>query len=68
MKVEQMSFRLKLKQAMPILSYRNSLYEICLVLLTLQIEQEYPDLYPYFDESPNTIPSSSQPKIDVKFS
>ena len=29
--------------------------------LTLKIEQEYPELYKYLDETPITIPNSDQP-------
>ncbi|MCB0397352.1 MAG: hypothetical protein KDD36_11890 [Flavobacteriales bacterium] len=34
--------------------------------LTLKIEQEYPELYQYLDETPVTIPSYDHPKLDIK--
>ena len=34
--------------------------------LTLKIEQEYPELYQYLDENPETIPNSPEPGLDIK--
>ena len=34
--------------------------------LTLQLEQEYPELYRYLDENPVTIPSSDHTELTVK--
>ena len=34
--------------------------------LTLKIEQEYPELYQYLDETPETIPNTEHPDLDTK--
>ncbi|MGE0562756.1 MAG: hypothetical protein AB7O47_13135 [Flavobacteriales bacterium] len=34
--------------------------------LTLKIEQEYPELYQYLDETPITIPCCNHLKVDTK--
>tara|TARA_R110000868_G_scaffold214423_2_gene464516 strand:+ start:211 stop:441 length:231 start_codon:yes stop_codon:yes gene_type:complete len=34
--------------------------------LTLRIEQEYPELYKYLDETPVTIPCCEHPELTVK--
>ncbi|GAB4253123.1 MAG: hypothetical protein Kow0079_08430 [Vicingaceae bacterium] len=34
--------------------------------LTLKIEQEYPELYRYLDENPETIPCCDHPEVTTK--
>lgn len=34
--------------------------------LTLKIEQDYPELYQFLDENPDTIPCCQHPKLDTK--
>lgn len=34
--------------------------------LTLRIEQDYPELYQYLDETPLTIPSNEHPQLTEK--
>lgn len=34
--------------------------------LTLKIEQEYPELYKYLDEIPETIPCCNHPEVTTK--
>lgn len=37
-----------------------------IIELTFLIEQNYPELYQYLDEIPDTIPSSEHPSMDAK--
>lgn len=34
--------------------------------ITLEIEQDYPELYKYLDENPVSIPCCETPKLDIK--
>ena len=34
--------------------------------LTLKIEEEFPELYTFLNETPITIPSSKHPNMDIK--
>lgn len=34
--------------------------------LTRKIETDYPELYPFLDENPITIPNIKHPKLDTK--
>ena len=34
--------------------------------LTMKIEQDYPELYQYLDETPITIPSSEHPEMNTR--
>ncbi|MEH0155772.1 hypothetical protein V6R21_16605 [Limibacter armeniacum] len=35
-------------------------------LITLEIEDNYPELYQYLDENPITIPSNAHPEMDFE--
>ncbi len=34
--------------------------------LTLKIENEYPELYVFLDEMPNTLPHEDEPDLDIE--